>query len=61
MVDKTLSPSKPLIGVAGIAAIGVLVALSTVLALSFIGPMKVAFALGGLVLLVPALVEFFKG
>jgi O-antigen ligase len=53
MIVQTLSPTKPLIGV---VVIGVFVALGTVLALSFIGPMKVAFVFGGLVLLVPALI-----
>jgi hypothetical protein len=53
MMVQTFSLSKPLIGV---VMIGVFVALGTVLALSFSGPMKVAFAFGGLVLLVPALV-----
>jgi O-antigen ligase len=56
MIVKALSPTKPLIGVAGIAVIGVLVALGTVSALNFVGPLKVAFALGGLVLLVPTLI-----
>jgi hypothetical protein len=53
MIVQTLSPTKPLIGV---VVIGVFVALGTVLALSFIGPLKVAFAFSGLVLLIPALV-----
>src|ERR1700730_8722888 len=56
MIGETVSPSKLLIGVAGIAVIGVLVAARTVSALSFLGPLKVAFALGGLVLLVPTLI-----
>src|ERR1700730_775844 len=56
MIGETVSPRKPLLGVAGIAVIGVLVAAGTVSALSFLGPLKVAFALGGLVLLVPTFI-----
>ena len=54
MIARALSPTKPLIGVPGIVALGVLVALGTVLALNLIGTMKVAFAFGGLFLLLPA-------
>lgn len=54
MIVHALSPTKPLFGIGGVVVIGIVVALGTVLALSFIGPMKVAFVFGGLVLLLPA-------
>jgi O-antigen ligase len=56
MIVPAFSPTKSLIGIVGIVALGVLVALGTVLALTFIGPVKAGFAIGGLVLLIPALV-----
>jgi hypothetical protein len=56
VIGQTVSLSKLLIGGAGIAMMGVLVAAGTVSALTFFGPLKVAFALAGLVLLVPALI-----
>src|ERR1051326_882781 len=48
--------ARPLVGVAGIVALGVSLALASVLALTFIGPAKVGFAIASMTLLLPALV-----
>jgi len=50
------SPTRQLVGGAWIAATAILVALATVLAMNYVTPIKVAFAFGGLVLLLPAFV-----
>jgi O-antigen ligase len=53
---QALGLPRPLVGVAGIVAIGTLVGLVAVLAVTYGGPVKLVFAFGGLVLLLPAFV-----
>ncbi len=55
MTAQPFSPARPPIGIAAIIAIGFFVALVSLLALSLVRPAVLAFAFGGIVILIPTL------
>jgi O-antigen ligase len=56
VIAQPASPTRPLIAGFAIVAMGVLIALATVLALTLIRPVLLAFAFGGIALLIPTFV-----
>jgi hypothetical protein len=55
VTTQAIYPTKPLAAGFGIVATGVLVAVATVVGLTFVRPVYLAFAFGGLIVLIPTL------